>query len=405
MFLPDGRHYLYLAANVTGGSDPDGIFMGLLDSNEKRFVVKTSTNAAYAAPGYLLFYRDKTLFGQRFDPNKFELTGEPKAILTEIQYLPRIARTVFAVSDNGVLFVQKSSEASFSRLVWFDRKGNEVGVVGTPDMYSNVVLARNGKLAAVDKTDNGTLNTDVWTYDLQNGRTKKLTFDPAIDATPVWSPDGGQLMFSSSRQHVFDLYLKNADGVQEERLFVHSGTDVWPNDWSRDGKYLLYMQGRDLWWDLWFITFPELKSSLYLRTTSTIKNGQFSPDGKWVVYASNETGKWEIYVTSFPVARGKAQVSIGGGEQPRWGGDGKEIFFLSPEGKIMVVQVKTGASFDAGTPVALFQANVREIVANSEQEMYDVDQYGQRFLINTQVKNGQMQPLSIILNWAAGLKK
>ncbi len=404
MFLPDGRHYLYLAANVTGRSDPNGIFMGLLDSNEKRFVVKTSTNAAYAAPGYLLFYRDKTLFGQRFDLNKFELTGEPKAILTEIQYLPRIARTVFAVSDNGVLFVQKSSEASFSRLAWFDRKGNEVGVVGTPDMYSNVVLARNGKFAAVDKTDNGTQNTDVWTYDLKNGRTKKLTFDPAIDAMPVWSPDGGQLMFSSSRQHVFDLYLRNADGVQEERLFVHSGTDVWPNDWSRDGKYLLYMQGRDLWWDLWFITFPELKSSPYLRTTSTIKNGQFSPDGKWVAYASNETGKWEIYVTSFPVPHGK--VSIGGGEQPRWGGaDGKEIFFLSPEGKIMVVQVKTGASFDAGTPVALFQANVREIVANSEQQMYDVDQSGQRFLINTQVKNGPMQPFSIILNWAAALKE
>jgi eukaryotic-like serine/threonine-protein kinase len=322
MFLPDGRHYLYLAANVTGGSDPDGIFMGLLDSNEKRFVVKTSTNAAYAAPGYLLFYRDKTLFGQRFDLNKFELTGEPKAILTEIQYLPRIARTVFAVSDNGVLFVQKSSEASFSRLAWFDRKGNEIGVVGTPDMYSNVVLARNGKFAAVDKTDNGTQNTDVWTYDLQNGRTKKLTFDPAIDAMPVWSPDGGQLMFSSSRQHVFDLYLKNADGVQEERLIVHSGTDDFPNDWSRDGKYLLYMQGRDLWWDLWFVTFPELKSSPYLRTTSTIKNGQFSPDGKWVVYASNETGKWEIYVTSFPIARGKGKCPLAEENSP--GGEQKE---------------------------------------------------------------------------------
>ena len=213
-------------------------------------------------------------------------------------------------------------------------------------------------------------------------------------------------MFSSSRQHVFDLYLKYADGVQEERLIVHSGTDDFPNDWSRDGKFLLYMQGRDLCWDLWFITFPELKSSFYLRTTSTIKNGQFSPDGKLVVYASNETGKWEIYVTSFPEARGKAQVSIGGGEQPRWGGiDGKEIFFLSPEGKIMAVQVKAGASFDAGTPVALFQANVREIVANSELQMYDVDQSGQRFLINTQVKTGQMQPLSIILNWTASLKK
>jgi len=212
-------------------------------------------------------------------------------------------------------------------------------------------------------------------------------------------------MFSSSRQHVFDLYVKNADGAQEEQLAVHGGTDDFPNDWSRDGKYVLYMQGRDLWWDLWFVTFPELKSSLFLKGPSTIKNGQFSPDGKWVAYASNETGPWEIYVTSFPEARGKWQVSTGGGEQPRWPGDGKEIFFLSPEGKIVAVPVKIGASFDAGAPVALFQANARETGANSEQAMYDVDQTGQRFLINTSVKKGTTQPLSIVLNWDAGLKR
>ena len=405
MFLPDGRHYLYLAANVTGGSDLDGIFMGLLDSNEKRFVVKTSTNAAFAAPGYLLFYRDRTLFGQRFDLNTFGLTGEPLAILKDIQDLPRIARTVFAVSSNGLLFAQKSSEASLSRLVWFDRKGNEVGVVGTPDIYANVIISRDGRSVAVDKTDPVSQNTDVWTYDLQRDSPKRLTFDPAIDAMPVWSPDGGRLLFSASRQRVFDMYIKNADGAQEEKLIVHGGTDDFPNDWSRDGKYVLYTQGRDVWWDLWFVSFPELKNSLFLKTAATTKNGQFSPDGKWVAYASNETGKWEIYVTSFPGARGKWQVSTGGGEQPRWAGGGKELFFLSPAGKIMAVPVKTGASFDAGTPVALFQANAREIVANSEQAMYDVDQNGERFLINTQVRKVETQPLAIVLNWNAGLKK
>jgi hypothetical protein len=124
-----------------------------------------------------------------------------------------------------------------------------------------------------------------------------------------------------------------------------------------------------------------------------------------VVYASNETGHWEIYVTSFPVARSKWQISTGGGEQPRWAGDGKEIFFLSPEGKIMAVPVKTGDNFDPGSPVALFQANAREIAANSEQAMYDVDQAGQRFLVNTSDRKVTTQPLSIVLNWDAGLKK
>ena len=401
MFLPDGRHYLYLAANVTGGSNPNAIFVGSLDSNEKRFVVKTSANAAYAAPGYLLFCRDRTLFGQRFDLNKYELTGEPMAILTGIQYLPRIAKTVFAASDNGFLFAQESNEAPHSRLAWFDRKGNEVGAVGAPDVYGNVVLAPNGESVAVDKTDIGSQNTDVWTYALQRERPKRLTFDPGIDAMPVWSPDGARLMFSSSRQHRFDLYLKNADGAQEEKLIEHSDADSFANDWSRDGKYVLYTQGTDLW----FVSFPDLKSSLFLKALSTLKCGQFSPDGKWVAYASNETGKWEIYVTSFPDARGKWQVSTGGGDQPRWAADGKELFFLSPESKIMAVPVKAEASFDTGTVVALFQANPGGIVAWSIQFMYDVDQSGQRFLINIQVKNVETQPLSVVLNWDAGLKK
>jgi len=400
MFLPDGRHYLYLAANVRGGSDVDAIFMGLLDSKEKRFVVKTSLNAAYAA-GYLLFYRDRTLLAQRFDLNTFELTGEPTAIFKEIQYVPRINRLVFAASDNGWLFAQKSSGASLSRLTWFDRKGNEVGAVGTPDVYGNVALAPDGKSLAVDKTDNGSQNTDVWTYDLQRDSAKRLTFDPAIDGLPVWSPDGTRLIFTSSRQEVFKLFMKNADGAQEEKLLVQTDTDNFSNDWSRDGKYVLYAQGRDLW----FVTFPELKSSLFLKAPSTLKNGKFSPDGKWVAYNSNESGKWEIYVTSFPEARGKWQVSIGGGEQPRWAGDGREIFFLSPEGRIMAVPVKGGAGFDSGTPVALFQANPRESVALSDQVRYDVDRSGQRFLINTQVKKAEAEALSVVLNWDAGLKR
>ncbi|MCJ7442754.1 MAG: protein kinase [Thermoanaerobaculaceae bacterium] len=400
MFLPDGRHYLYLAANVRGGSDVDALFMGLLDSNEKRFVVKTSLNAAYAA-GYLLFSRDRTLLAQRFDLNTFELTGEPTAVFKEIEYVPRINRLVFAVSDNGRLFAQKSSGASLSRLTWFDRKGNEVGVVGTPDVYGNVALSPDGKSVAVDKTDNGSQNTDVWTYDLQRDSAKRLTFDPAIDALPVWSPDGARLIFASPRQEVFKLFMKNADGAQEEKLLVPTDTDNFSNDWSRDGRYVLYAQGRDLW----FVTLPELKSNLFLKAPSTLKNGKCSPDGKWVAYNSNESGKWEIYVTSFPEARGKWQVSIGGGEQPRWAGDGREIFFLSPDCKIMAVPVKAGAGFDAGTPEALFQANPRESVALSDQVRYDVDRSGQRFLINTQVKKGEAEPLSVVLNWDAGLKK
>jgi len=401
MFLPDGKHYLFLSATITKGGQADGIYLGDLDSNERRLVVNTNANGAYAAPGYLFFYRDKTLFAQPFDLKNYQLTGEPTPMFTDAQFLPRILRVSFAVSDSGLLLVQQGGNISLSRLAWFDRKGAEVGAVGNPDVYSNLQLSGNGKAVALDKTDIASQNTDVWLYDLQRGSTARLTFDPGLDALPLWSPDNSRIVFTSSRKNVFDLYLKNADGAQEERPINATGADKYPNSWSRDGKYLLYTEGPDMK----FLTFPEMRSKIFLSAPATVKNAQFSPDGKWVAYASNESGKWEIYVTSFPEARGKWQVSAGGGEQPRWRGDGKELFYLSADMKMMAVQTKTGATFDAGAPAVLFQANPREVVATSEQVIYDVDQKGERFLINTQVKSTETHPISVILHWDAGLKK
>jgi Tol biopolymer transport system component len=401
MFLPDGKHYLYLAANFTGQKGVNAIFVGSLDSNEKHFVVEAAANAAYAAPGYLLFYRDKTLLAQRFDLKRFALTGEPTTILTDIQFLPQVRRAVFAVSGNGLLVAQGGSQVALSQPVWFDRKGKAVGVVGTPDVYGNVFLAWNGRSVAVDKTDMGSLNTDVWTYELQRDSAKRLTFDPGLDAIPIWSPDASRLVFGSNRQLNWDLYLKNSDGAQDEKSFLRDELAKFPSDWSRDGKYILYNQDTDLW----FVTLPELKRSLFLKAVSVLRNGQFSPDGKWVAYASNETGKWEIYVTAFPEPRGKWQVSTGGGEQPRWRGDGKELFFLSSDGKMMAAPVTIGSNFDAGTSVTLFQATPRQPVLVHDLFVYAVSRDGQRFLINTPVKQTETAPMSIVLNWPAKLNK
>jgi eukaryotic-like serine/threonine-protein kinase len=401
MFLPDGTHYLYMAANFSGLKGVDAIFVGSLDSNEKRFVVDATANAAYAEPGYLLYYRDKTLLAQPFDRKRFALTGEPTTILTDIQYLPQLKRAVFAVSDNGLLVAQGSSEAALSQPIWFDRTGKEVGLAGKPDVYGNVSIAPNGRSVAVDKTDMASLNTDVWTYELQRDSVKRLTFHPGIDADPIWSPDGARLAFDSNRQLENDLYMKNSDGAQEEESIVQDEFDKWPNDWSRDGKYILYTRGSDLW----FVTVPELKSSMFLKAVSVLRNGQFSPDGKWVAYASNETGKWEIYVTSFPESRGKWQVSTGGGEQPRWRGDGKELFYLSSDGKMMAASVTLGAAFDARRPMALFQTTPRLPNSILDLFVYDVSRDGQRFLINTQVKQADSAPMSVVLNWPAKLNK
>jgi hypothetical protein len=404
MFLPDGKHYLYMAANFNGQKGVDAIFVGSLDSKEKRFVVEGSGNAAYAAPGYLLFYRDKTLLAQRFDLKRFALTGEPATIVVDIQYLPQVKRAAFAAADSGLLAAQSGAGVTRSQPVWFDRKGKEVGVVGQPDVFGNVSISPNGKSLAVDKTEIGSENNvDIWTYELDRGRAKRFSFGPGLTMAPIWSPDGSQLVYAANRQLVTQvLYMRNADGTQDEkRLLQEDKGGTAPNDWSRNGKYILYNTGSELW----FVTIPDLKSSLFLQVTGVLRNGQISPDGRWVAYASNETGKWEIFVTSFPDAHGKWQVSTGGGEQPRWRGDGKELFYLSADGKVMAAPVMTGTKFDAGTPVVLFQATPRQPVVSADLFVYDVSRDGQRFLINTPVKQADSQPMSIILNWSAKLNR
>jgi len=412
MFLPDGRHFLYMTPNFAGQTGVDAIFVGSLDSNEKHLVNEANANAVYASPGYLLFYRDKTLFAQHFDLKRFVVTGEPTTLLTDILYEPQIKRAVFDASER-VLVAQSGSGVALSHLVWFDRKGGQSGAVGKPDVFGNIFIAPNGRAVAVDKTDMETLNNDVWTYELAGDSAKKLTFGRGISAAPVWSPDAIRLVFASNRQSnddgnrprrriTVDLYVKNSDGSQEEKSLVHNDTDKYPSDWSRDGKYIMFTQDKDLWQ---VSTGPELKSSLFLKAPSVLRNGQFSPDGKWVAYASNETGKWEIYVTSFPESHGKWQVSTGGGEQPRWRGDGKELFYLSSDEKMISVPVTTGARFDAGTPVVLFQATPRQPVPSYDLFVYDVSRDGQRFLINTQLKQPETQPVSVILNWPAKQSK
>jgi eukaryotic-like serine/threonine-protein kinase len=400
LFLPDGIHFLYLAMDLSGRKTASSIYLGSLNSKEKRLITTSIANAAYAAPGYLLFYRNQTLFAQPFDEKKFELGGEPTPILTDIEYLPRIARAVFASSESGVLVAQKGGDTALSQLLWFDRKGQQVGVASPPGVYGNLALSPNGRFVATDAMDTASQNTDVWTYDLANGSAKRLTFDPSIDSSPAWSPDSDRIVFGSDRAQKFNLYLKNANGADEEQVIPQEGPDVYPTDWSHDGKYVLYERGNDLW----FVAFPGFKNSVFLKGISPPKAGHFSPDGKWVAYASNESGQWEVYVTSFPDAHGKWQVSNAGGEQPKWRSDGKELYYLAPDGKIMATPVTTGANFDAGTPVALFQANPRELVATSEQSSYDVSKDGEKFLINTQLKTA-MTPMSIVMNWAAKVGK
>jgi Tol biopolymer transport system component len=403
VFLPDGKHFLYLAANFTGHLENNAIFLGSLDSQERRSLVSTSANAAYAEPGYLVYLRDKTLVAQPFDGRHYVLSGEPHTLSDQVLYLPGVDKAVFSVSSAEVLVTQTGKGTSISQLTWFDRSGKPAGTVGMPGSHSNVRLSPDGRRVAADQTDPDERNIDIWIHEPARGATTRLTFDPALDQTPVWSPDGKQILFASSRRVGFRLYLKNADGSgpEEEVADLGAGLQVHAWDWSRDGKNVLVRKGNELW----YLSWPQRVAKPLFQAKWTVRNAQFSPDGRWMAYASNETGSMEIYVSPFPSVNGKWQVSSAGGQEPRWRQDGKELFYLSAEGKMMAAAVTAGTSFEAGSPVALFQTHPRQPVSASDVFSYDVSGDGQRFLILSKVDEANPAPLSVLLNWAAEMEK
>jgi Tol biopolymer transport system component len=402
VFLPDGKQFLYMAANFSGRPGINAIFVGSLDSTEKDFVVSTNANATYAQPGYLLYLRDRTLVAQAFDLRRFQLSGEPHTLSDEVLYFPQVYRLVFDVSGGGVLVTQAGKGVYQSQLRWFDRSGKQVGTVGRTAWYDNLQLSPDGRRVATDQTDPDGRNVDVWVLDPARDATARLTFDPALDMTPVWSPDGKQLVTSSNRSLIFRLYLKNADGSgSDEEIAAGSTAQFSALDWSRDGKNILVRETNELW----YLTWPERTLKPLLQPKWVVRSAQFSPDGRWIAYSSNESGGMEIYVSPFPNMTSKWQVSSGGGQEPRWRRDGKELFYLSPDGKMMAVPIIAGASFESGSPVTLFQTHRRQPIASFDLFSYDVSPDGQRFLITTKLDEAETAPLSVLLNWASDMEK
>jgi serine/threonine protein kinase/Tol biopolymer transport system component len=401
VFLPDQRHFLYMAANFAGEFDNNAIFVGSLDSSEKRLVVGASSNAAYADPGYLLYWRDGSLVAQPFDTRSYTVKGEPRTISDEVQYFPQIDLAPFGVANNGTLVVQNGRGADKSQLTWFDRSGKQVGAVGPPGLMANPAISPDGRRLAFERTERDGRHVDIWIRELANDAMTRLTFGPGLNELPIWSNDGKRVVYSSSRRISWRLTGKNADGSGPEQqigeLLVWGA--FW--DWSHDAKYLLVLKSGELL----YLSVPDGELKQFLPGKWAVRNAQFSPDGKWVAYSSYETGNWEIYVSSFPRADSKWQISTGGGEEPRWRRDGKELFYMSAERKMMAVPVKTGATFEAGSPVTLFQTHLRQSISALDLVNYDVSADGQRFLINTKVDEPNAAPLSVILNWASEMEK
>jgi Tol biopolymer transport system component len=413
-FLPDGRRFVYLVANFSGAAlagttsesarGTTGIYVRALDSNEETLVVPAKSSTAFvsstpgASAGSLLFFKDGNLVAQPFDGRR--VTGDPVPIAEDVQYFPQTQYGLFAASQEGTLVYLPRTASGVSQLEWVDRKGQVTGTLGAPANHANPRISPDGSRVALDITDPQSGNTDVWIYQSAGGVPTRLTSHPAIDSQPIWSPDGSRITFMSLRKSHPDLYLKPSNGVgEDDTIFVDEKTK-YPTDWSPDGRYLLFRSIDDKTnFELWYLSMTgERKPAIYLKNTFGFSHAQFSPDAHWVAYASNESGKWEIYVSAFPDPGGNWKVSSAGGSEPRWRRDGKELFYLAPDGKLMAVAVKEGPPFEAGVATALFQTRRRERISATDLFSYDVSADGQRFLVNTDVGEVTSSPLNLVLN-------
>jgi serine/threonine protein kinase len=401
-FLPDGRHFIYF---VQGGL-AQGVYAGSLDGTPSKRLANADAAAVVSLSGFLLFPRQTTLFAQAFDFKRQELTGDPFPVAEEAAFQPATSDPGYSASSNIVAYRTSSSVAQ--QLTWLDRSGKSVAAIGSVDNANlkTVELSPDGKRVAVNRTVNG--NTDVWIIDTARGVPTRFTFDAATDWRPVWSSDGSRVVFQSTRKGKYNLYWKSSSGAGADELLLESDLSGQSNDWSSDGRFLLFsgtsddpQSGSS---DLWVLPIlGDKKPVLFLKTPFEERNGQFSPDGKWIAYQSNESGRYEIYVQPFPGPGGKFQISTTGGAQPRWNKNGKEIFYVSLDSKMMAAPLKLspdGQALETGTPVALFPVRIAGgPLAGHNKQQYAVSSDGQRFLVNLAVDEGATSPITLILNW------
>jgi Tol biopolymer transport system component/predicted Ser/Thr protein kinase len=399
-FLPDGRHFLYFVRST----QPEfaGIFVASLDGPDRTRVLSEYSQALYVSPGYLVFHREGTVFAQHFDAATLKLSGDAVPVISDIAFNVGTRRGVFSISDTGTLAYRTAEDTV---LGWFDRGGTPLGTIGPPGHYYHPALSPDGRTVAIARLDPRAATQDIWLIDADRGSPTRLTFDAGLDASPIWSPDGTRIVFASRRREKGDLYVKSLTETRPGELLLNLSVSIFPVDWSRDGNFVVFMQaGRQPTshgFNIWVLpVVGERKPFAAVETPAA--HAQFSPDGRWLAYDSDETGASEVYVRPFPrTTAGRWRMSDHGGVEPKWRRDGKELFYLGADQRLMAVRIRTDSSFQADPPVPLFETPA--VGANlSWGNRYDVAPDGQRFLINTSAR-GSSRPITVVVNWAATL--
>ena len=341
---------------------------------------------------------------QAFDANKLDFAGEPVPLVDELNRMIPTAHASFSVSENVLAYTSFTEQSG--RLEWFDRTGKSLGTIGSLGRYINVSISHDDKKITASRVDSQAGTRDIWLIDIARGTPLRFTFNPVDEWLGVWSPDDDRIAFTSDQDGPGNLYLKSSSGAVNEEQILKTNERKWTTDWSLDGRFILYTSifpktGLDLW------VLPmegDRKPVPYLQTPFNEDYAKFSPNGRFIAYSSDESGRNEVYVQTFPASSGKWQISAGGGAQPRWRRDGRELFYISPDRKLMEVEVKSDTStFEVGTPKALFQTRLPGYPG--PRNYYDVSADSQRFLMNNLFGDISSSPITVVINWASDLQR
>ena len=408
-FLPDGRHYVYF-----GRPQKYGVYVGATESPGAKLLLTDYVSAAYAAPGYLVGLLGPsrgapagTLFAQLFDPTRLELVGQPVPVAEGVQYESGLARGAFSVSGNGTL-IYGTEGGSTTRLTWFDRRGNALDRLGGPVSYGQPALSPDEKMLAVARVDPATQDEDIWLIDTRRNLPSRFTSNPNnISFLPVWSPNGDRIVFAWARGAPPNLYQKMSSGGSGELLFK-STSNSQPTDWSHDGEFVVYASlDPKSQWDLWYLPMLGPREDRhpvpFLQTEFNEHLGRLSPDGRWLAYVSDESGMNEVYVRRFPSADSKTRISVNGGNEPRWDGVGRELFYLASDARLMAVTVNLGSDAQIRSTTALFKTRTGPKRNSGFDVNFTVTRDGQRFLISALIEDANAASTTIVLNWAAAL--
>jgi len=401
-FLPDGKHFIYTTqARIRSAEYYGAMYVSSLDSSVDKLLVKVSSNMAYSG-GYLLYARQGSVVAQPFDLGKYEFSADAVPIAEKVEYSSDKSRGIFTISRNGVLIYQAGSSISRT-LSWYDRSGKKLENVGDRPVSEWGRLSPDGTRIVLDSFDPEAKTSDIWLYDLVRQISTRFTFERSDDDYPVWSPDGKRVVFGSDREGNLDLFVKSSNGTESEQLLLKSIAPKYPDDWSPDGRYIIYQTFvSKTYWDLWILPLEgDPKPFPFLQSEFEEQAARFSPDGRWVAYQSNESGKEEIYVRPFPTGSGMWQVSSGGGFAPLWSHNGRELFYTSAGGAAMAVEVNgAGATFTVGSV-----NRILDIPRATGSFVYDVTADGKKLLVGAFPGVQTSAPLTLLTNWDRELKK